>query len=64
MTIYKNPIKCPECGLDTRELYHATSRSNGQKVLMCDACYDNSDEGLHLPSGWLCERENELNDTE
>ena len=45
MTTYANPVKCPECGLDTHELYQ--SRIGVQKVLMCDACYDDSDEGLH-----------------
>jgi len=47
MTTYSKPIKCPECGLDTHELYHASSGGSGQKVLMCDACYDDSDEGLY-----------------
>ena len=51
MTTYKNPIECPECGQETYELYHATSGRqlelpSPQKVLMCDACYENSEEGL------------------
>lgn len=47
MTKYASPVKCPECGLDTNELYHATSNSSGQQILMCDSCYDDSDEGLY-----------------
>ena len=32
MTTFKNPVKCPECGQETYELYHE------EEVLMCDAC--------------------------
>ena len=61
MTTYANSVKCPECGLDTHELYHAISKSSQQKVLMCDACYDDSDEGLYdYDESWG----DELNDTE
>ena len=43
---FNDPIKCPECGLDSHELCHATDVANGQKVLMCEACYEDSDKGL------------------
>ena len=59
MTTHANPVKCPECGLDTNELYNATSKSSGQQVLMCDACYDDSDEGLYdYDKSWDGEWEN------
>ena len=44
---FAEPMSCPECGQVTHELREATSRSHGQAVLMCEACYVDSDEGLH-----------------
>ena len=58
MTTYSKPINCPECGQETYELYHALNgvkvssiedfhfmltQSVPQKVLMCDACYEDSE---------------------
>ena len=42
---YEETIQCPECGYVTNTLCEATSRSSGQKVLMCEGCYEDSDEG-------------------
>ena len=54
-------IQCPECGENTSELYHARLTEYGEEVLMCDACYDDSDEGLYdYDKSW----EGELNDAE
>jgi ribosomal protein S27E len=38
MTTYINPVKCPECGQKTYELYHE------EEVLMCDACRESEEE--------------------
>ena len=43
MTTFKNPVKCPECGQETYELYHE------EEVLMCDACADKVDDILANP---------------
>ena len=38
---YGEALDCPECGDLTYELYSAINE-NGQKVLMCESCYDDS----------------------
>jgi hypothetical protein len=39
-------IECPECGFHTHELTRATSMDDARgKVLMCDACHEDSEEG-------------------
>ena len=40
---YEKPIQCPECGSMTSELCEATSKSSGEKVLMCEGCYEDWD---------------------
>ena len=40
---FEDPIKCPECGQDSRELYHVISVTK-QKILMCEGCRDDPDE--------------------
>ena len=42
-TYFEEAIQCPECGYMTNELCEATS-SSGQKVLMCEGCYEDSVE--------------------
>ena len=42
---YEEPIQCPECGYMTSELHEATSKSSGQKVLMCEGCYMEGQDG-------------------
>ena len=42
---YEESVQCPECGCMTNELCHATGKSNGQRVLMCEGCYEDSPEG-------------------
>ena len=50
---FQELIECPECGLHTHELTKATSRSSGEKALMCDTCWMDSDEGLEdWDGGW------------
>ena len=44
---FPDPIQCPECGLHTNELMLGTSLDDMRgKVMMCDTCYEDSDEGL------------------
>jgi len=43
---FESPIKCPECGQETNELFHLTSETTSQKVLMCDVCFHESDKDL------------------
>ena len=43
---YDDPIECPECGYSTSELLKATSKHSGERVLMCQGCYEDSEEGL------------------
>jgi hypothetical protein len=39
-------IECPECGFHTHELVLATSMDDARgKVLMCDACWEDTPEG-------------------
>ena len=38
-------IECPECGFHTNELSKAKNVS-GENVLMCQACWTDTDEGL------------------
>ena len=38
--------ECPECGFHTHELVKAMSKNSGQRVLMCEGCYDDTDEAL------------------
>ena len=45
MTYFNDGIECPECGMITYELYKATN-SAGIKILMCDACCDDTQEGI------------------
>lgn len=49
MAYFSDPIECPECGYHTCELSKATSRASGQRVLMCENCFTDSEEGLE---GW------------
>ena len=41
-THFPDPIACPECGLHTHELWHETDEKN--KILMCEACWEDSEE--------------------
>ena len=44
---FQDPIQCPECGLHTHELIQGTSMDDVRgKVMMCDTCFDDTDEGL------------------
>ncbi len=40
-------IECPECGFHTHELVLGTGMDNAKgKVLMCDACWEDTVEGI------------------
>ena len=43
---FEDAIECPECGYSTSELLKATSKHSGERVLMCQECYGDSEEGL------------------
>ena len=42
---FAEQIDCPECGFATHELAKAKNIS-GENVLMCQACWVDTDEGL------------------
>ena len=41
---FDSPVDCPECGHATSELCEAMSRQTGERVLMCQGCYDEAEE--------------------
>ena len=54
---FDDPIECPECGYSTSELLEATSTNTGERILMCQGCYEETEEGVNELNEYGEERE-------